>query len=253
MTLSEFIGFSEPGKGVDMKFWTCVAIIAVAAFPATAGPPVPGTYFSYDMPGGAFNTGRFSESWVGTGRDGQIGNTVNAESWDGIVLGAEWMLWCPSIQTPPVLVSDTRDANQTGEVVWRTVYSGGQFFLGAVGPWGDADYNGNLANFTVVATFQFVFGNLIGVRSNVTSWGHILGYTDCMEYTINNAAFFGNTDDTGPKPADFPDFLDQYCGVGTWSRGGWGSVTQIAIRIWGPCNVAVTPSTWGSIKAIYGE
>ncbi len=186
-----------------MRLTAMAFFCLLAAVGAQAGAPVQGTYYSYDMPGGSFNTGRFSESWAGPGRHGAIGNTVNAQSWNGTALGTEWKLWCPSIQTPPVLVADTRDGNGTGDVTWRTVYSGGHFFLGEPGPWGDEDYNGDLANFIVTTTYQFVFGDLLGIRSNVVSWGQIDGYTDCMEYEINNAAFFGTTD-MGPLPADYP-------------------------------------------------
>ena len=235
-----------------MRLTAIAFVCLLIAVSVQAGAPVQGIYRSFDMPGGTFNTGRFTESWVGAGADGQIGNTVNAQSWDGLALGLEWKLWCPSIQTPPVLVADTRDGNGTGEVTWRTVYSGGHFFLGAVGPWGDEDYNGDLANFIVTATYQFVFGNLLGIRSNVVSWGQIDGYTDCMEYTINNAAFFGSTD-MMPLPANYPPFLDEYCSTGVWARGGWGSATQIAIRIKGECGIAVEPSTWGRVKSLYGE
>jgi len=235
-----------------MRLTAMALFCLLAAVGAQAGAPVQGTYYSFDYPGGSFNPGHFSESWAGPGRDGQIGNTVNAQSWNGTALGTEWMLWCPSIQTPPVLVADTRDGNGTGDVTWRTVYSGGHFFLGEPGPWGDEDYNGDLANFIVTATYQFVFGQLLGIRSNVVSWGQIDGYTDCMEYTINNAAFFGTTD-MGPLPADYPPFLDEYCNTGVWSRGGWGSVTEIAIRIKGECGIGVQPSTWGKVKSLYGE
>lgn len=235
-----------------MRLTAMAFFCLLAAVGAQAGAPVQGTYYSFDYPGGSFNPGHFSESWAGTGGQGAIGNTVNAQSWNGAVLGAEWMLWCPSIQTPPVLVADTRDGNGTGEVTWRTVYSGGHFFLGEPGPWGDEDYNGDLANFIVTTTYQFVFGDLLGIRSNVVSWGQIDGYTNCMEYTINNAAFFGTTD-MGPLPAGYPPFLDEYCNTGMWSRGGWGSVTEVAIRIKGECGIAVEPSTWGRVKSLYGE
>lgn len=234
-----------------MRYVILAAAIAMAAAAALAGVPVQGTYYSYDMPGGTFNTGRFSESWVDPGEHGQFGNTINAQSWNGSVLGAEWKLWCPSIQTAPVLVSDTR-VNGTGEVTWRTVYSGGHFFLGAAGPWGDEDYGGDLVNFVVVTTYQYDLGVLLGVRSNVTSMGLIDGYTDCMEYTINNAAFFGTTN-MGPLPAGYPAFLDEYCGEGLWVRGGWGSATQIAIRIRGDCNVGTETSTWGEIKSLFSD
>jgi hypothetical protein len=232
-----------------------VLICGLLAVPALAGQPLVGTYYSFDLPGGSFNTGHFSESWVDPGRDGQIGNTINAQSWDGAVLGAEWKIWCPSIQTPPVLVSDTRDANGSGEVTWKTSYTGGYFFLSGNGPWGDGsqDYFGDVAFFNVQTTYQFVFGDLLGIRSNVTTMGLIDGFTDCMEYTINNAAFFGNTDDVGPLPAEYPEFVDEFCNSGVWSRGGWGSVTEIALRILGDCDVATQESTWGKIKSLYSE
>jgi hypothetical protein len=151
--------------------------------------------------GGTFNAGRFSESSVDPGRDGQIGNTVNAESWNGSVLGTEWRLWCPSIQTPPVLVSDTRDGSNTGDVTYRTTYWGGYFWLSMTGPWGGSgeEYSGDLDFFVVTTTYMFVGGDLLGIRSHAVSYGQIGGYTDRMEHEINNAAFFGNTDDDGPK------------------------------------------------------
>ena len=237
-----------------MRYVIGMVVIAMIAMPALAGPPVAGTYRSYDLPGGTFNAGRFSESWVNPGRDGQLGNTVNAESWNGTALGGEWRLWCPSIQTPPVMVSDTRDINGTGDVTYRTVYSGGHFWLSMTGPWGGSgeDYSGDLDFFVVTATYMFVSNQLLGIRSNVVSYGQIGGYTDCMEYEINNAAFFGSTD-YSPKPADFPSFLDEYCSAGGWVRGGWGSATQVAIKIRGQCNVPSEPSTWGKVKSLYEE
>jgi hypothetical protein len=234
-----------------MKVTAILFVLIVLALGAQAGPPVAGVYYSYDMPGGSFNAGRFAESWAGPGRDGQMGNTVNAMSWDGMALGTEWKLWCPSIQTAPVLVGNTVDGNGNGEMTWRTVYSGGHFFLGAAGPWGDVDYGGDLAGFIVTATYLFVFGEIEGIRSNVTSWGEIEGYTNCMEYEINNAAFFGNTDDNPPMPADYPALLDEDCNTGVWTRGGWGSATQVAIRIKGSCTVASEASTWGRVKALF--
>ena len=73
-----------------------------------------------------------------------------------------------------------------------------------------------------------------------------------MEYEINNAAFFGSTD-MMPLSPGYPAFLDEDCNTGTWSRGGWGSATQIAIRIKGSCTVAAESSTWGRVKSLYGE
>ena len=94
-----------------MRFLITLALVALVATTVFAGPPQQGVYYSYDMPSGSFPAGRFSESWAGPATHGQFGNTVNAESWDGTALGTVWKLWCPSIATPPVLVSDTRDGN----------------------------------------------------------------------------------------------------------------------------------------------
>ena len=238
-----------------MRLLAIVTLMSLLALPVLADQPIVGTYYSYDLPGGTFSTGNFSESWVGTGSHGQIGNTVNAQSWNGSLLGTEWMLWCPSIQTPPVLVSNTVDGTGTGEVVYRTTYNGGYFWLSGSGPWGNGsqDYSGDLSFFIITTTYHYVFGEILGIRSNVTSSGLINGFTDCMEYEINNAAFFGNTDVDGAKPAEYPPFLDENCSDGVWTRGGWGSVTEIALMISGNCEVATQPSTWGKIKSLYTD
>lgn len=233
-----------------MRLLLTIVLIGLFAVPALAGPPIQGIYLSYDMPGGAFNTGYFSESWAGPGTHGQFGNTVHAESWDGNALGTEWRLWCPSIATNPTLVDDTRDETGTGDVTWRTTYQGGHFWLGAGGPWGDEDYTGNLDFFIVTATYLYVFGDVLGIRSNVTTSGPIAGYTECFIFSINNIAFFGDTD-TGMKPANFPEFMDDGCNTGTLTRGGWGSVTEMAFQITGDCQVATQESTWGKIKSLY--
>lgn len=233
-----------------MRLGFLVLAATLLALPALAGPPIPGIYLSTDM-GGPMLTGRFSESWVGTGADGQIGNTINAQSWDGTTLGTQWEMPCPHIAQSPVLVSDTRDGNGTGEVTWRTVYGGGTFWLSRTGPWGDntVDYLGTVDSFIALTTYKFVFGTLLGIRSNVTTIGHFNDFAQCFDYTINNAAFFGSTNQM-PKPPGYPEFLDTSCATGVLSRGGWGSVTDIAMRVYG-CNIAVEPATWTSAKSLY--
>ena len=57
-----------------MKYLWCIAVVlGFIALPAVAAPPVAGTYYSYDLPGGTFNAGRFSESWVDGARTGKWG------------------------------------------------------------------------------------------------------------------------------------------------------------------------------------
>jgi hypothetical protein len=223
----------------------------IAASTAVAGPPQTGTYLSNDM-GGTMLPGRFSESWVtNPPGQGQIGNTVNALSWDGTTLATEWKVWCPSIAAAPTLVSDTRDGNGTGDVTYHTDYIGGYFWLSMNGPWGDGseDYTGVLMSFRIVATYQFVFGSLLGIRSNVTMVGDFDGYDDCMEYAINNAAFLGMS--PSPLPAGFPPFLDTSCNSGTVTVGGWGSASDIALKILGTCTIRTQETTWGAVKSLY--
>jgi hypothetical protein len=232
-----------------------VFALVLLATPVWAGQPAVGNYYSYDLPGGTFHEGRFSESWVGGGH-GQLGNTINAQSWDGMTyaLGTDWKLWCPSIFIAPVEISNTIDGTGSGEVVYRTTYQGGYFWLSMDGPWGDntEDYEGPLDFFIVTTTYLFVFGENVGIRSNVTCSGPIDGYTDCMTYEINNAAFWGDTD-SAPLPADYPEFLDDNCDPWGPATGGWGSVTEITIVIRGDCDVPVQETTWGKIKALYSE
>jgi hypothetical protein len=233
-----------------MRLCFSLLMVILLAAPAIAGPPLPGVYRSTDM-GGLMLVGRFSESWVGTGNHGQIGNTVNAASWDGTVLGTQWTLSCPHIASLPVFVSDTRDVNGTGEVVYRTTYSGGATWLSRTGPWGDntVDYLGTLDSFIATTTFQYVWGELLGIRSNVTTIGHMNDFAQCFEYTISNATFYGPLG-SEPKPSDYPDFIDASCATGVLSRGGWGTTTQIALRLSG-CQIPVAPTTWTEAKALY--
>lgn len=229
---------------------TCALILA--AVPVMAGQPQVGVYLSTDM-GGQMLVGRFSESWVDPGSHGQVGNALNAESYDPVFgLGSQWKLYCASIAFPPNLVSDTR-VNGTGEVTYQTEYSGGLFWMSKNGPWGDGseDYTGSIAFFRIATTYMFVNHQVLGIRSNVTTSGTFDNYNDCFEYSINNAAFYGDTDSVGPLPAGFPAFMDASCQTGSRTRGGWGSVTEIAIRILGDCTVPAQDSTWGAVKALY--
>lgn len=222
-------------------------MLAASAF---AGPPQQGVYLSNDL-GGSMLTGRFSESWVNpAATHGQVGNTIHALSWDGFGLGSQWRLTCPSLVSA-VLVSDNRDGNGTGDVTYQTNYAGGTFWMSMNGPWGDGtvDYTGTIQTFVVTTTFQYVFGNLLGIRANVTMTGEFDGYDSCFDYTINNTAFFGTTDQM-PLPADYPTFLDNVCSPGV-NRGGWGSVTEIALQIYGQCTVPTQEATWGTVKSLY--
>ena len=229
-----------------------IAIVGLAlllAVPALAGAPATGTYYSWDLPGGSFDAGRFSESWVGS--SGQVGNTINAMSWDGAALGGEWVVSCPAIAATPTLILDSRDANGTGDMIYLTIYGGGSFWFSMNGPWGDGteDYTGTLNTFNVTSTHQFINWVRTGIRSNITLSGGFDGYDNCMDYVISNAAFVGETS-VLPLPADYPPFMDSSCNSGP-TTGGWGDTVQIELNIYGSCTIPNQEKTWGALKALY--
>lgn len=211
---------------------------------ALAGPPAAGTYQSQDI-GGLMLNGRFSESFMGGG-PGQVGNTINAESFDGANLGTQWTLGCVSIASPPTMISDSRDGSGTGSVIYITQYDGGTFSLDANGPWGDGSesYTGIVLTFENTSTHQYVLGNLVGVTSNVTVYGMFDGYAECMQFVLSNSATLGTSPD--PKPAGYPDWLDDSCGVGPMI-GAWGTVPTITLVIEG-CSVDNDTSSFGALK-----
>ncbi len=245
-----YVGWWKVGI-CNMRYLLLTLLCLALAGTASATPPANGAYNSNDF-GGVMLTGRFSESWVTTPAGaGQIGNTVDAQSWNGSALGTEWRVWCPSIGTAPVQTRNTVDGNGTGEVEYQTDYTGGYFWLSKNGPWGDGseDYSGVLLSFKVTATYQYILGNLAGIRSNVVLMGDFDGYDNCMTYAINNAAFVGTS--PAVMPAGYPMFLDTNCGTGTVTTGGWGTATQITLTVLGNCTVGTREATWGAVKSLY--
>jgi hypothetical protein len=64
--------------------------------------------------------------------------------------------------------------------------------------------------------------------------------------------FFGDTDSNGPLPVDYPAFMDSSCQLGTRTRGGWGSITQLTLLVTG-CQVPVENTTWSQIKTLFQD
>lgn len=228
-----------------------VSILMVAGT-VFAGAPVTGTYKSPGLTGANMLAGRFSESWVGG--PGQLGNTVNAESYDPgtTALGTEWRVWCPAISTAPIVTQDNIAGDGSGTIVYYTEYSGGQFWLSQNGPWGNGeDYTGNLINFNASTTYSYLPGGvLINIVSDITFQGDIDGYDNCLTYTINNAAFDGDSNG-GPFPTgDYPPLIDDQCSTGA-TVGGWGIASDITLVIYGNCTIGTEETTWGAVKARY--
>jgi hypothetical protein len=227
-----------------MKQLFLTMILVLVPTLALGGPPAAGTYLSQDI-GGLMLNGRFSESYVG-GSPGEIGNTIYAQSFDGSTLGTQWNLSCVSIAASPTLISDSRDVSGTGSVIYITQYDEGTFFLDSSGPWADGSesYTGIVLTFENTSTHQYVLGDLVAVTSNVTIYGMFDGYSDCMQFVLSNSATLGSSPD--PKPADYPDFMDDFCGSGT-QIGAWGVVPTITLTIQG-CSVDNDATSFGTLK-----
>jgi hypothetical protein len=231
-----------------MRFAVGVAVVAVLALAvsAQAGPPVNGVYKS-DL--GQMLEGRFSECWVGGGQ-GQLGNTVHGQSWDGTLLGTNWEVACPYIQMPPQLISDNVDGNGNGTRTYRTRYFGGTFRLSGTGAWagGDAFYGGDLDSYVHNTTFTIVNWVPQSYVTNVQLYGYIDGYTQCMQISIANAMSEGY----GPQQADFPVYLNgpAACAPATGLIGEYGHVHCITLVIL-HCETGADNTSWGAVKSLY--
>jgi len=221
-------------------------MLVLLASPVLAGPPLDGDYKSLD---GEVELGRFSESWAGGGQ-GQIGNTVHAQSWDGMVLGGEWWVACPMAAEAPEVIADNVDPiTGLGTIEYRTVYSGGHFWLSGAGPWGngDVEYTGMLEYYTHHTTFIVVNFQPIAYTTNADFAGYFDTYCKCI-LVLANAASAGN----GPQPPQYPVFLEYapVCGENPGLLGEWGDVEDITISIF-ECASGNEASTWGGIKTLY--
>ena len=230
-----------------MKCVILIVLISIfCAASAWAGAPVNGVYTSG---AGAMLTGRFSESWIGGG-PGMPGNTIHAQSWNGVSLGTQWEVRCAAVATAPVLLEDDLDGNGNGHRTYRTVYYGGDFRLAGSASWGggDNEYHGDLAFYTHTTTFQFEGGVPMSYVVNAQLGGYFDGYGRCMQLTIANASSSGN----GTQTRAYPDFLDAGagCAPAEDETGEWGEVHSITLVVL-DCNTATDRSSWGMIKTLY--
>jgi hypothetical protein len=234
-------------KRAAILCFTAVCVLAVVAY---ADAPINGIYQSP----GDLDEGRFSECWVGGGQ-GQLGNTVHALSWDGTDLGLQWKLLCPYIAEAPELIEDTVDEFGNGHRVYRTIYTGGEYWLSGTGAWsgGDPDYLGYLEHYVHTTTMQISGGEVVAYTTNAQMTGRFYGYQEtCMQLTIANAALVGMG---GVPPADYPTLQDGTSGTCVAAAGGyigeWGNVWAITLIIQGCEPTATEESSWGTIKSLY--
>jgi hypothetical protein len=224
-----------------------VFLVTSAAGPALAQCPIAGEYTAAD----SLLNGRYSEAWCGAGGEplipGRPGNTGNAMSFNGSVLGGQWKLWGMHIDgNGAVEVGSNLDTNGTGWIEYETNYLGGQFWLSKDYLWGDGvnDLTGNVTAFNVRTRVTLVLGNVVGATSNIYMTGAFPDCPNCvLEYTFGNAMLVWRSDWSQPEPSPYPAFL---CGA---ASGEYSDVCCMTIKI--HCGVGVEESSWGAIKEIY--
>lgn len=234
------------------KILTAACLLCFLAAPAPAQcPDAVGIWTTTD---GSLLGGRVSEAWCGADGQplmpGRPGNTENAMSWDGSLLGGQWRVWGMTIdENGAVEIGNTVDGDGNGTITYSTSYLGGEYWLAKEHTWsfGYVDLTGELTSYLVIATVTYVGGTAVGATANVSFTGR---FSECPEdnncvidFAIANAMLIWRSDYPTPMPADYPDFL---CGA---TMGELFDACCITISI--DCAVAEQPTTWGGVKSLY--
>jgi len=234
------------------KWLLATVLLAVALAPAlaVAGAPAIGTYKTLTS---TILPGKATESMPADMAEGQLGNMIWGESWNGVALGTEWKVMCPQIISPPVLIFDGV-VNGTGQRAYHTVYAGGTMWLSGAAAWagGDAFYTATLSSFSTVVFKQYAGGQLTGAVTNINLTGVFDGYSDCFDMAISNAEFVGYTPvGYPPQVGPFPPFYGPSNCTLVGNHGTYWTVNDITLNILGTCVVPSVPTSWGQLKAIY--
>ena len=259
--MTEF-GSSVPPDDEDLSSFTlgenmsrtliALLLITILAGTALADAPLSGTYNSDDI-GGTIATGRYTEAWAPGGSALMPGTTMNAQSWDGAVLGAEWSYTCGVLLSAPMLLTDTV-INGSGNRTYMKTFVGGEIWLSGSGPWanGDAYYSGPILSYTEFETVQFVDDVPVHAVTNVQATARFDGYPDeCVAFSVANGIEIGSTDLGDPMPMNYPDFLTDSCTPGA-AEGAWWDMFQMSLYIQG-CSVSNEDLDWGQIKSMYRD
>jgi hypothetical protein len=220
-------------------------ILASSVFGECLNQPKDGIYTTS---GGSMIGGRASEAWCTGVGPGRPGNTENAMSWDGAILGGQWKVWGQAIDANGAVETGRNlDGNGNGWIDYQTTYTGGQFWLSGSGAWGNGtgDFTGTVAYYNVDARVSYLNGQAVGVTSNIYMTGVFDGCTQCrIEYAISNALLVWQTGSPGSMPADYPSFL---CDA---TQGELYDVCCAVAKVY--CTPAgVDSKSWGEIKELY--
>ena len=222
------------------KYFLIVPVILFFSTTVWAACPIhpnPGVYQTTD---GTILPGRVSEAWCTLPSPGVPGNTQNAMSWNGALLGAQWKVWGMAIEPAGPTVVGSSMVGGNGWIAYSTNYVGGQFWLSKFHTWGNGvnDLTGQISNYNVYARVTYVGGVPVSVYSTAYFTGV---FTDCplctLEYVISNVAQVWPAQGAG-----YPPLL---CGA----AGEYFDVCCIRASI--HCPVGAEESTWGAIKSLY--
>ncbi len=220
-----------------------VLLVSASVWAGCLIHPNPGIYTTTN---GSILPGRVSEAWCTIASPGVPGNTEDAQSWSGAILGTQWRVWGQAIDDNGAQMTDSDvDAYGNGWIDYVTNYVGGQFWLSKLHTWGDGvnDLTGTITYFNVGARVTLMGGQIVGATSNVLLRGVFDECSACtLEYVITNA-MLAWMPGWGTPPANYPAFQ---CGA---NLGEFFDVCCIRASIY--CPVGTEESTWGAIKSLY--
>jgi len=223
-------------------FVAALGVCSAAAVFAQGHPCVEGFWTTSD---GSLSSGRISEAWCGDPQQpGVPGNMLNAMSWDGAVLGAQWRVWGMAIDgSGAVETGRSIDATGFGWIDYVTNYEGGELWLAGGHTWSDGtDLTGLVTLCSVGARVTYFNFEPVAVASNISLMGHFDQCGGCTIEIVANSMRVWATGSSDPMPADFPTFL---CGSGGELHDSCCLTAQIS------CVVGADEAAWGAIKSLY--
>ena len=204
---------------------TLGALVVLAFGPAVVHAwPITGTF---QEP--SFFPGHWTESFMGLEPPklpgpSQVGNIVEAASWDGATLGGQWALTGANILQDtafPPAVYGLLKVQQ-----YLTEYTGGATLTLKAGPWtelGDGDYTVTVNGFTQ-STIVTTFNNVpLTVTAAISMTGTINGYPGYeMNYLAATSKIVGQG---AAAPAGYPGIVPPAI------AGQWGTANDIQMQI----------------------
>ena len=228
-----------------LRMLTVMALVGGLVLPALAACPDSGYFRTQN---GTLLPGRVSEAWCGAAEPGQPGNTENAQSWDGTMLGGQWKVWGQAIDALGAVEGvNTVNSQGDGYIDYQTNYTGGQIWLSGAHAWSvdGQDLTGSVTYFNVGSRVQYSNFEIVAVNANLYMSAAIDGCDRCeVAYTIANAELVWQSGFGEPMPTDYPEFM---CSA---SLGELFDSCCIVCAI--TCDgVQTETQSWGGVKSLY--